>query len=139
MLNGRSAPPCAELFVHDHPDRVDINISWREFWEALVLNMRTETISYSVYKRRQMKGEETQLMQKIQDMENTEHNLLTNHDHNELATWKEKLEHIGSIKIEGIITRSRVRWYEQGEKHSGYFLNLEKRNYTSRQIRCLTH
>ena len=29
---------------------------------------------------------------------------------------------------EGIILRSKVNWYEHGEKSSQYFLNLEKRN-----------
>ena len=31
---------------------------------------------------------------------------------------------------EGIILRSKVNWYEHGEKFSRYFLNLEKRNKT---------
>ena len=31
-------------------------------------------------------------------------------------------------KIQGMITRSRVKWHEEGEKCSKYFLALEKRN-----------
>ena len=40
---------------------------------------------------------------------------------------KEKLEQIRKYKIEGIITRSRAKWHEQGERSTAYFLGLEKR------------
>ena len=30
--------------------------------------------------------------------------------------------------------RSKARWYENGEKNSKYFLNLEKRNFLRKQI-----
>ena len=40
-------------------------------------------------------------------------------------------------KFEGIIVRSRARWYEHGEKNSKYFLNLGKRNHIRKHIRKL--
>ena len=40
-------------------------------------------------------------------------------------------------KVEGIIIRSRARWYEHGERSSKYFLNLEKRNHVKKHIRKL--
>ena len=40
-------------------------------------------------------------------------------------------------KVEGIIVRSRARWYEHGEKNSKYFFNLEKRNHIRKDIRKL--
>jgi len=33
--------------------------------------------------------------------------------------------------------RARVRWHEQGEKSTKYFLNLEKRNHIKKHIRTL--
>ena len=39
--------------------------------------------------------------------------------------------------VEGIIIRSRARWYEHGERSSKYFLNLEKRNHVKKHIRKL--
>ena len=39
----------------------------------------------------------------------------------ELQTY---YEHI----TQGVIIRSKTRWYEEGEKSSKYFLNLEKKN-----------
>jgi len=40
-------------------------------------------------------------------------------------------------KVEGIIVRSRARWYEHGEKNYKYFFNLEKRNHIRKHIRKL--
>ena len=40
-------------------------------------------------------------------------------------------------EVEGIIIRSRARWYEHGERSSKYFLNLEKRNHVKNHIRKL--
>ena len=41
---------------------------------------------------------------------------------------KNDLDTIYDYITEGIILRSKVNWYEHGEKSSRYFLNLEKRN-----------
>ena len=40
-------------------------------------------------------------------------------------------------KVEGIITRAKVRWFEEGEKSTKYFLNLEKRNYIRKSVNKL--
>ena len=37
-------------------------------------------------------------------------------------------------KIKGTVLRSKARWYENGEKDSSYFLNLEKRNFLRKKI-----
>ncbi|KAK6178237.1 hypothetical protein SNE40_013045 [Patella caerulea] len=34
----------------------------------------------------------------------------------------------------GVVIRSRAKWYEEGEKLSIYFENLEKRNFTNKSI-----
>ena len=44
----------------------------------------------------------------------------------EYHTYKNELESIYDYITEGIILRSKVDWYEHGEKSSEYFLNLEK-------------
>ena len=48
---------------------------------------------------------------------------------------EDELESLYNYVTEGIILRSRSSWYEQGEKSSKYFLNLEKRNRSKSQIR----
>ena len=47
---------------------------------------------------------------------------------------KTKLSKIASVKTRGTIIRSRVSWYEYGEKNSKYFYNLEKTNQRKKHI-----
>ena len=47
------------------------------------------------------------------------------------------MEQMYDKKVEGIIVRSRARWYEHGEKISKYFFNLEKRNHIRKHTRKL--
>ena len=48
---------------------------------------------------------------------------------------KDELESLYNYITKGIILRSRISWYEHGEKSSKYFFNLEKRNKSKYQIR----
>ena len=40
-----------------------------------------------------------------------------------------ELEKIIEFRTKGTILRSKTRWYNDGEKNTKYFLNLEKRHY----------
>ena len=40
-------------------------------------------------------------------------------------------------KTQGSIIRSKTRWYNEGEKNTKYFLNLEKRHFNRKTIRGL--
>ena len=48
---------------------------------------------------------------------------------------KNELENLYNYITEGIILRSKVNWYEYGEKSSKYFLSLEKRNKVKSHLR----
>ena len=50
---------------------------------------------------------------------------------------KDKIEQICEKKAEGARIRSKCLWYEEGEKSSKFFLNLEKRGGIQGQIRKL--
>ena len=47
------------------------------------------------------------------------------------------LQEIRNKKMEGVKTRSRVRWISDGEKVTKYFCNLEKRNFVSKCMNSL--
>ena len=49
--------------------------------------------------------------------------------HRELEKKKRELEQIIEHKTKGAILRSKCRWYNEGERNTKYFLNLEKRYY----------
>ena len=50
---------------------------------------------------------------------------------------KDKIEEIYQKKAEGARIRSKCLWYEEGEKSSKFFLNLEKRRGIQGQTRKL--
>ena len=56
-------------------------------------------------------------------------NEITEDDLNILEGKKNTLSELRNIKIEGVMLRSKCRYEELGEKPSGYFLNLENRNF----------
>ena len=45
---------------------------------------------------------------------------------NELFATHLRFEKLLQYKTNGAILRSKVRWFEQGERNTKYFLNLEK-------------
>ena len=47
------------------------------------------------------------------------------------------MNYIDDLKLEGLRIRSKCNWYENGEKSSKFFLNLEKHRATQNQIRSL--
>ena len=55
----------------------------------------------------------------------------------QLRTQKMELDQIISAKSEGAYIRSRSQNYEEGEKNSKYFFNIEKRNSYKKSINKL--
>ena len=56
---------------------------------------------------------------------------------NQLETAKAELDELYNYNTEGSILRSKVRWFEHGEKSSKYFLGLEKRNKSKTHVQKL--
>ena len=52
---------------------------------------------------------------------------------NELDVKILQKEEISKLKIQGTIIRSKSRWYNEGEKNTKYFLNLEKRHFNKKK------
>ena len=56
---------------------------------------------------------------------------------NELRIKKQQLGEIIGYKTQGAIKRSKVKWYNEGERNTKYFHSLEKRHFNSKTIRNL--
>ena len=56
---------------------------------------------------------------------------------NDISKVKEDLHKEVDRKTKGAIIRCRIRWHEEGEKNSNYFINLEKRNFNNKTINRL--
>ena len=109
----------------------------RVLWEYLKYKVRNFTISYSKGKARSRHENAKQLEEKVNELEkkltsNSSSELLE-----ELQEAKGQLNDHYDYLTRGAILRSKCKWYEEGEKNSNYFLNLEKRNKSKSSIRSL--
>ena len=116
---------------------VQLTISYKLFLDTLLMMIRRETIKYCSKRKEKKKKDEEMLMRTIDTLEE-EINANTHQPSeellNDLYRKKDELEAIRKERVKGIIIRSRARWYEEGERNTAYFLNLENRNYTDRQM-----
>ena len=95
-------------------------------WDFMKYGMRQLAMKYSKEKAHERKSRRSFLDKKVKTLELE----ITTDSCEELFeehhTCKDELESIYSYITEVIILRSEVDWYEQHEKSSKYFLNLEK-------------
>ena len=101
------------------------------------MEIRAFTINFSKQRAKQQRNVETELVKKAQNLKRKlakkeTQELLAEHD----KTIRE-LETISFQRTRGACLRSKVRWFEWGERSSKYFLNLEKRNYQNKYINKL--
>ena len=105
-------------------------------WEYLKYKVRDFSKQYSVDKARERRAKRNKLELRVKEVDalissNAEETLIQ-----EYQKCKHQLsEEIYNYVTQGIIIRSKVDWYEQGEKSSKYFYNLEKRNKAKSHIR----
>ena len=109
----------------------------RVSWEFLKYKMRQFARQYSVIRASGRREKRITLEKKVYDLEraiseSTDPNLVQ-----EYNDAKEELGKLSDYITQGIILRSRAKWYEEGEKPSSYFLRLEKRNKSKSHIRKL--
>ena len=117
------------------------------FFEAVIkaiLSFRCDEIIFGAtsirYSKTKMKG-----IRKIEDtieseITSLERQLESDSGNNKVALAeqlnikKKELESIIEYKTKGAIIRSKARWYNEGEKNSKYFLNLENRHCKRKTI-----
>ena len=84
------------------------------FLETLLMNIRSEAISYTVKRAKERTEKERQIFLNLQDLE-----LLSCPSQEDIENIRNKqaeLQSIRSAANEGRIIRSRAKWYEEGEK-----------------------
>jgi len=123
-----------EIYINGEK-KITFNISNQLFFDILKMSIRGRTIAYSSTKNKNKNLAEKQLEKSIQILEDR----ITTGEIDpqildELEESKEQLKQIRNIKMKGIMVRARAKYYEEGEKPTKYFLNLEKRNYVSKLI-----
>jgi len=107
-------------------------------WEMIKLEVRGRSISYSSHKQRMIRQKEKDieikiscLNDKIKEEENEERQrqLIS-----QIEFEKGQLEEVRQPRIRAMMRRARAQFYEEGEKPSQFFLNLEKKNFLNKLI-----
>ncbi len=119
------------LFREKYSGVTDLGLKW----DVIKMEIRSYTIQYSKRKAKIERDKENQLLIKLNNLQEKLSSSKNNHILlSEYYALKVKLDKFLNTKIKGTIVRSKARWYENGEKNSKYFLNLEKRNFLRNKI-----
>ena len=97
------------------------------------LKVREESLKYGTFKKKKLSKKEEEIEQAIATLEKRLSEFNNDETQSkkvwlELETKKRELEAITEYRTKGAILRSKSQWYNEGEKNTKYFLNLEKRH-----------
>ena len=109
------------------------NISNQIKWEMCKRKIKDYTIEYCKQKAK-TKKDVVEILEK--EVEMLEQSVIENHQKfkQSYTNAKNRLEKTFSQITKGAIIRSRVKWYEEGETNSKYFMGLEKCNNVKNSI-----
>ena len=120
--------------IQENKDLYHNTLDPNTFWDFLKCQMRSVTIKYSIERAKQRRIYENTLIDKLSTLEND----YTRNPSDSLLviiqSCRDELDLLYEQKTYGAIIRSRANWFENGEKNSQYFLNLEKRNNKQKLI-----
>ena len=103
-------------------------------WDMIKLKIREKLLQYAANKTKKTKDSEAELEHAIfkleLKMDNGDSSEIENFELVEqLNDLKSELERIIEFRTKGSILRAKIKWHNEGEKNTKYFLNLEKRHY----------
>ena len=106
------------------------------------MKIRAASIKYAKTKKSRSRQKECTLEREISALEREldQQNLSAAAKkslHADLIIKRQQMEEIIRYKTEGAILRSKVKWYNEGERNTKYFHNLEKRHFNCKTIRNL--
>ena len=139
IISTYACTPYHPDFVKEYKyNQIDLMIGIDLFWEVLHAQLRGLIMSYASGKKRQQNYQENKLIKEISVLESKLAQELNNENY--ISNLKEKnneLEEIRMHKLNGSLIRSRWQNVSMGEKPSKYFLNMENKNFVSKNIREL--
>ena len=103
-------------------------------WDTIKCQIRGYCLNYSAKKKKSKTNIIQALEKRLQNLEDTLAETFSAETEHQINLVKEDLDKYIEDKTKGAMIRSRCRWYEEGEKSTKYFFNLEKRNYNSKNL-----
>ena len=102
----------------------------KDRWSIIKMRIKKSTVNFSRNKNRQEQYVIAELTEKVNEYE--DNMPLEQNDYLLYSKTKQDLEEKMEEKVKGMIFRSKVKWYELGEKGSKYFFSLEKARYNAK-------
>lgn len=118
-------------------EEIDFCDDMRVKWDWMKYKTRQESISYSKSKAKERREKLQTIENKLKICEEKIAESPTDENLVNLEAVKAEYEREYDYIIKGSIIRSRATWFEQGERNSKYFLNLENNNKKKSCIRKL--
>ena len=105
-------------------------------WDVIKMEIRAASIKYAKAKKSHTRQKEHILEKDISAIEKeldqqhlSEADKESLHDHVALQIKRQEMEEIIRYKTAGAILRSKIKWYNEGERNTNYFHSLEKRHF----------
>ena len=131
-------------FINKMQDLINkVSSNFNEFddprinFEFLKYKIRNFAREYSINKAKEKKSRREFLEKECVRLETKYATDSSEETYQQHEKAKEELEKIYDYITEGIILRSKATFYDEGEKHSKYFLSLEKSNKIKSSLRKL--
>ena len=127
-----------EFVQSDHGETLELSISDTLFLETLLCQIRGQIIRFSKKLKREEKKDEIALISEIKVLQELIDS--GNEEVEKLDSLRDKslkLENLREKSSKGAMIRSRANIIDNWEKPSKFFLNLEKRNFTNKNIPSL--
>ena len=115
------------------------NIDTRKILDLIKVRVKENSIVYAKEKAQNQKKREVLIQNEISEIEQKldDPKEKTTELKLRYTELKGELEKIYLNKLRGFQIRSRVKYYEEGERNTKYFLGLEKKNARNKQINKL--
>ena len=125
------------LTIHETQNEYehDESINPALLWDMIKLKTREKSISFAAAKKRKTLHKQHELEEKIALLEKeleqpaAVSEMQKANKTEQLELFKSELEEIIKVRTQGAILRCKIKWYNEGEKNTKYFLNLEKRHF----------
>ena len=128
-----------EYIQSDNGNLLELTISDTLFLETLLFQLRGQIIKFSKNLKKEERKEENSLITAIKILQEEVDSGNENQQKNDsLREQSLRLENLGEKQTKGSIVRSRANIIDDWEKPSKSFLNLEKGNFTNKNIPSLT-
>ena len=118
-------------------DEINFCVDLRIKWDWMKYKIREESISFSKLKAQERRRKIQAIENRLKKCEERIAQSPTQENLANLESAKAEYEKEYDYIVRGSIIRSRATWYEQGERNSKYFLNLENSNKKKSCIRKL--